>query len=132
MVLDNKNQKDPSQSKIEFILNLFNLNKFEEARKKIQDQLTTYPNSSILYNILGAIFASENEFDKAIKNYEKAFGNTDGFIYSEVLEGRLPGGIEFYLPLFFSKTDTLFDYLPKNTILAFHRYCPAYSKYIKY
>jgi transcription-repair coupling factor (superfamily II helicase) len=67
-------------------------------------------------------FSSDEESISLFKkNYEKAFGNTDGFIYSEVLEGRLPGGIEFYLPLFFSKTDTLFDYLPKKTILAFQK-----------
>ena len=44
-------------------------------------------------------------------NYLSEFGNTDGFIYSEVSEGRYPGGIEFYLPLFFKETETLFDYI---------------------
>ncbi len=67
-------------------------------------------------------FSSDEESISIFKvNYEKVFGNTDGFIYSEVVEGRLPGGIEFYLSLFFNKTDTLFDYLPKNTILAFQK-----------
>ncbi|MFD2111002.1 transcription-repair coupling factor [Thiorhodococcus fuscus] len=39
-------------------------------------------------------------------------------IYREVSEGRTPGGLEYYLPLFFDQTATLFDYLP-NTTLAF-------------
>jgi transcription-repair coupling factor (superfamily II helicase) len=29
----------------------------------------------------------------------------------------LPGGIEYYLPLFFDQTSTLLDYLPENTLL---------------
>ncbi|AFJ02244.1 Transcription-repair coupling factor [Methylophaga frappieri] len=38
-------------------------------------------------------------------------------IYREVSEGNLPGGIEFYLPLFFEQTACLTDYLPENTLL---------------
>jgi transcription-repair coupling factor (superfamily II helicase) len=37
-------------------------------------------------------------------------------IYREVSEGRMPGGIEYYLPLFFDDTATLFDYLPETTL----------------
>ncbi|ROR32317.1 transcription-repair coupling factor [Inmirania thermothiophila] len=33
-------------------------------------------------------------------------------VYREVSAGRLPQGIEHYLPLFFEETATLFDYLP--------------------
>jgi transcription-repair coupling factor (superfamily II helicase) len=38
-------------------------------------------------------------------------------VYRGVSEGLAPPGIEFYLPLFFETTDTLFDYLPKNAVL---------------
>nr|WP_242477164.1 transcription-repair coupling factor [Halochromatium glycolicum] len=38
-------------------------------------------------------------------------------IYREVSEGRAPGGIEYYLPLFFDQTATLFDYLPRNALM---------------
>lgn len=38
-------------------------------------------------------------------------------IYTEVSEGRTAPGIEFYLPLFFEETATLFDYLPDNSLL---------------
>lgn len=51
------------------------------------------------------------------ENYTQAFDG-QGFIYHEVSEGRLPGGIEFYLPLFFNATNTLFDYLPSNVSIA--------------
>jgi len=38
-------------------------------------------------------------------------------IYQDVSEGICPPGIEYYLPLFFDKTATLFDYLPTNSII---------------
>jgi transcription-repair coupling factor (superfamily II helicase) len=38
-------------------------------------------------------------------------------IYREVSEGNAPGGIEYYLPLFFERTSTLFDYLPEASLV---------------
>ena len=38
-------------------------------------------------------------------------------IYRGVSEGIAPAGIEFYVPLFFDETATLFDYLPANAVL---------------
>lgn len=35
-------------------------------------------------------------------------------VYDAVSQGQFPSGIEYYLPLFFEKTQTLFDYLPPN------------------
>ena len=37
-------------------------------------------------------------------------------IYCEISAGHAPGGIEYYLPLFFEQTATLFDYLPGATL----------------
>ncbi len=37
-------------------------------------------------------------------------------IYRGVAEGNPPGGIEYYLPLFFDRTASLFDYLPRQTV----------------
>lgn len=38
-------------------------------------------------------------------------------IYREVSEGNMPGGIEYYLPLFLEQTNSLIDYLPTNTLI---------------
>ncbi|MDH5591520.1 MAG: transcription-repair coupling factor, partial [Gammaproteobacteria bacterium] len=38
-------------------------------------------------------------------------------IYREVSEGNIPGGIEYYLPLFVEHTNSLIDYLPDTTLL---------------
>jgi transcription-repair coupling factor (superfamily II helicase) len=39
-------------------------------------------------------------------------------IYRDIAEGSPPPGIEYYLPLFFERTASLFDYLPANTTIA--------------
>ncbi|MGH8491657.1 MAG: transcription-repair coupling factor [Moraxellaceae bacterium] len=38
-------------------------------------------------------------------------------LYQDVINGLAAGGIEYYLPLFFEETGTLFDYLPANSLL---------------
>lgn len=38
-------------------------------------------------------------------------------IYDNVVSGTPPAGIEYYLPLFFDHTATLFDYLPEKVLL---------------
>ena len=41
-------------------------------------------------------------------------------LYKDVSNGILPAGIEYYLPLFFEATATLFDYLPADATLLLH------------
>ncbi|MDP2326099.1 MAG: transcription-repair coupling factor [Gammaproteobacteria bacterium] len=59
---------------------------------------------------------------EAIKQFRQAYrrrfeGNpARSIIYREVSEGRMPGGIENYLPLFFDSTALLWDYLPNARI----------------
>jgi len=49
---------------------------------------------------------------------EKLSGDpTTSKIYEEVSQGIIPNGIEYYLPLFFDELDTIFSYLPRNTII---------------
>ena len=38
-------------------------------------------------------------------------------VYQDIKNGRSTQGIEYYLPLFFTATATLFDYLPKQTLI---------------
>lgn len=38
-------------------------------------------------------------------------------MFSEICQGRAPGGAEYYLPLFFDRCELLLDYLPVNTAL---------------
>jgi transcription-repair coupling factor (superfamily II helicase) len=41
-------------------------------------------------------------------------------LYKDVSNGLAPAGIEYYLPLFFEATASLFDYLPANALLCLH------------
>jgi transcription-repair coupling factor (superfamily II helicase) len=41
-------------------------------------------------------------------------------IYKSVTQGEAPGGIEYFLPLFFEETATLFDYFPGQCTVALH------------
>ncbi|MEZ5452900.1 MAG: transcription-repair coupling factor [Thiothrix sp.] len=65
-------------------------------------------------------FPLDEEGIKAFRrNYrEQVEGDLSrSFIYESVSQGKPPAGIEYYLPLFFEHTATLFDYLPKKTLL---------------
>jgi transcription-repair coupling factor (superfamily II helicase) len=46
-------------------------------------------------------------------------------LYKDVSNGILPAGIEYYLPLFFEQTATLFDYLPVDAALLLHGDVPS-------
>lgn len=38
-------------------------------------------------------------------------------LYQDISSGLIPAGIEYYLPLFFEQTASMFDYLPDNTLI---------------
>ena len=46
--------------------------------------------------------------------------NAKESLYYQVGKGLMPGGIEYYLPLFFKQSATLFDYLHPDTMLMLH------------
>ena len=65
--LKNQNPKDTI-----YILELFNSKKFIHAEQEIEKNIKTYPNSFVLYNILGAVFAEQDRLDDAINKYNKS------------------------------------------------------------
>jgi len=75
-------------------------------------------------NFIEILPAREFPFNKdAISEFrtryrEKLSGDpTASKIYQEISQGIIPNGIEYYLPLFFDELSTLFDYIPRNTII---------------
>ena len=42
---------------------------------------------------------------------------SEQLIYRDVSQGIAPGGIEFFLPLFFERTSNLFEYLPADSVV---------------
>ncbi|MEX0731122.1 MAG: transcription-repair coupling factor [Aquisalimonadaceae bacterium] len=69
--------------------------------------------------------------ERAISHFRKAFrihfegDPTRSLIYREVSDGVMPSGIEYYQPLFFDQTSTLFDHLPNNTLFYIGNGVPA-------
>lgn len=74
--------------------------------------------------------------DESIKQFRQAFrehfpnASSKNTLYVDVSKGISPNGIEYYLPLFVERTATLFDYLPKTTVLvlpdAFGQYSQSF------
>src|SRR2546422_2186497 len=60
---------------------------------------------------------------EAVKDFRRRFRTrfegdpTRTSIYRGVSEGLAPAGVEFYQPLFFDSTATLFDYLPADAVI---------------
>ena len=66
--------------------------------------------------------AREFAFDEAAisefrRRFRVAIDHTDTQLYHDVSEGIIPGGIEYYLPLFFDRMNTLLDYLPDDSVI---------------
>jgi transcription-repair coupling factor (superfamily II helicase) len=67
-------------------------------------------------------FATDKE---AINHFKTAYNDqfpakmctSSDSIYQQISQTNLPAGIEYYLPLFFKETSTLFDYFPEDTRL---------------
>ncbi len=65
--------------------------------------------------------------EPAIARFRKAYreqieGDPQrSLIYRGVSESQFPGGIEYYLPLFFEHTTTLFDYVPSSSLVVYDR-----------
>ena len=68
---------------------------------------------------------------EAVREFRRRFRTrfegdpTRASLYRGVSEGLAPAGIEFYLPLFFETTATLFDYLPGNAVIVHDAALPA-------
>ncbi len=74
-------------------------------------------------NHIDLLPAREFPLDKASislfrQNYRRQFAGDPqrSLVFREVSAGHAPGGIEYYLPLFFEHTATLFDHLPQSTL----------------
>jgi transcription-repair coupling factor (superfamily II helicase) len=62
---------------------------------------------------------TEEAIESFRKNWRSQFsGNPLNCpMYQDITEGICTPGIEYYLPLFFEQTSTLFDYLPENSLI---------------
>ncbi len=88
----------------------------------VDTQRSIYP-----VNEIRLLPAREFPFDEAGRsafrqNFREKFEGdpSKSALYKDVSNGIAPAGIEYYLPLFFDSTATLFDYLPPNAQVCLH------------
>jgi len=108
----------PMGSRVPYRIDLFD-DEIETIRSFDPEQQTSLAE----VNEIRLLPAREFPTDEAgIKQFRQGFriafegDPTASLIYREVSQGAMPAGIEYYLPLFFEQTETLFDYLPGNTL----------------
>jgi transcription-repair coupling factor (superfamily II helicase) len=112
----------PMGSPLPYRLDLFD-NEIESIRTFDADtQRSIYP-----VNDVRLLPAREFPLDKAgqdtfRRNFREKFEGdpSKSRLYKDVSQGLAPPGIEYYLPLFFENTATLFDYLPQNALICFY------------
>jgi transcription-repair coupling factor (superfamily II helicase) len=112
----------PSGSALPYRIDLFD-DEIETIRTfDVDNQRSLYPVGEIRM-----LPAREFPLDEAgIAHFRQSFRETfEGDpskyrIYKDVSNGLATGGVEWYLPLFFDQTATLFDYLPQDTLLCLH------------
>jgi transcription-repair coupling factor (superfamily II helicase) len=68
------------------------------------------------------VILTEETISRFRRNYREAFGavTTGDALYEAVSEGRRFAGMEHWLPFFYERLDTLFDYLPETPVVIDH------------
>lgn len=75
--------QDPGQEQIKHLINFYNSGEFKTAEDECQKLIHHFPNSSVLFNILGAVLQKQKKSQKAVKAFDKAIriepGNAEFF-----------------------------------------------------
>lgn len=108
----------PMGSKQPYRIDLFD-NEIESIRGFNPDDQRSTENFQQLRLLPAREFPlDEGAITRFRQRYRSEFeGNaSETLIYREVSQGNAPAGVEYYLPLFFEETASLFDYLPDNSV----------------
>jgi len=109
----------PTGSKLPYRIELFD-DEIESIRTFDPESQRSIERVEQIYMLPAREFPLNKE---GIKQFRQQFrdlfeGDPQKFpLYRDVTNGLAPAGIEYYLPLFFDGVETLFDYLPQQTIL---------------
>ncbi|MEW6514935.1 MAG: transcription-repair coupling factor [Pseudomonadota bacterium] len=117
----------PMGTQLPYRIELFD-NEIETLRSfDVDSQRTLYPVPEIRLLPAREFPAGETGRTTFRQRFREAFEGDASRIslYKDVSNGILPAGIEYYLPLFFETTATLFDYLPAHSDLLLHGDVPT-------
>ena len=112
----------PMGSPLPYRIDLFD-NEIESLRAfDVDSQRTIYPVQEIRLLPAREFPLDEAGISRFRQNFRARFEGdpSRSRLYKDVSNGLAPAGIEYYLPLFFERTASLFDYLPSDTIVCLH------------
>nr|WP_308443964.1 transcription-repair coupling factor [Leeia speluncae] len=112
----------PMGAVLPFRLDLFD-NDLETIRTfDVDSQRTLYPVPEIRMLPAREFPTDATGVSTFRRNFREQFEGdpTKSRLYKDISNNLTPAGIEYYLPLFFDETATLFDYLPEETLLVLH------------
>ncbi|MDP3585427.1 MAG: CarD family transcriptional regulator, partial [Thiobacillus sp.] len=112
----------PMGSALPYRIDLFD-NEIETLRAfDVDTQRSIYPVNEVRLLPAREFPLDETGITRFRQNFRERFEGdpSKSKLYKDVSNGLAPAGIEYYLPLFFEDTATLFDYLPKQTRIVAH------------
>ncbi len=112
----------PMGSAVPYRIDLFD-DEIETLRAfDVDTQRSIYPVSEVRLLPAREFPLDESGITRFRQNFRERFEGdpSKSKLYKDVSNGLAPAGIEYYLPLFFEQTATLFDYLPRATRLVAH------------
>jgi transcription-repair coupling factor (superfamily II helicase) len=112
----------PMGSTLPYRIDLFD-NEIDTLRSfDVDTQRSIYPVSEVRLLPAREFPLDESGITRFRQNFRERFEGdpSKSKLYKDVSNGLAPAGIEYYLPLFFEETATLFDYLPANARLVTH------------
>ncbi len=112
----------PMGSAVPYRIDLFD-NEIESLRAfDVDTQRSIYPVNEVRLLPAREFPLDEAGITRFRQNFRERFEGdpSKSKLYKDVSNGLAPAGIEYYLPLFFDQTATLFDYLPAPTTFVSH------------
>ncbi len=112
----------PMGSALPYRIDLFD-NEIETLRAfDVDTQRSIYPVNEVRLLPAREFPLDEAGITRFRQNFRERFEGdpSKSKLYKDVSNGLAPAGIEYYLPLFFDETATLFDYLPEHTRFVSH------------
>ncbi len=113
----------PMGSPLPYRIDLFD-NEIDSIKTfDVDTQRSIYPVKEIRLLPAREFPMDEEGMSRFRRNFREKFEGDPSRIrlYKDVSNGLAPSGIEYYLPLFFEKAATFFDYLPENATICLHK-----------
>jgi len=87
----------------------------------VDSQRTTGKLNSIDLAPVSEVFMGEDDISRFRRHYIMAFGGgiSADPMYASVIDGIRPQGVEHFLPLFYTETETVFDYAGPGALFAY-------------